>query len=103
MTSNFNVIKRYNNSDSYAIGVGHLADRIAGGGPIRASFPPDKFGLRKEDRVALQKRLTARGFDTDGADGVLGPKSRAAISAYQTSIGLPATGDPSLELLRSIS
>ena len=103
VTSNFNVIKRYNNSDSYAIGVGHLADRIAGGGPIRASFPPDKFGLRKEDRVALQKRLTARGFDTGGADGVLGPKSRAAISAYQTSIGLPATGDPSLELLRSIS
>ena len=103
VTSKFNVIKRYNNSDSYAIGVGHLADRIAGGGPIRASFPPDKFGLRKEDRVALQKRLTARGFDTDGADGVLGPKSRAAISAYQSSIGLPATGDPSPELLRSIS
>lgn len=103
VTSNFNVIKRYNNSDSYAIGVGHLADRIAGGGPIRASFPPDKYGLRKEDRVALQKRLTAKGFDTDGADGVLGPKSRAAISAYQRSVGLPATGDPSPELLRQIS
>ena len=103
VTSNFNVIKRYNNSDSYAIGVGHLADRIAGGGPIRASFPPDKYGLRKEDRVALQKRLTAKGFDTGGADGVLGPKSRAAISAYQTSVGLPATGDPSPELLRRIS
>ena len=103
VTSNFNVIKRYNNSDSYAIGVGHLADRIAGGGPIRASFPPDKYGLRKEDRVALQKRLTAKGFDTGGADGVLGPKSRAAISAYQTSVGLPATGNPSPELLRRIS
>ena len=103
VTSNFNVIKRYNNSDSYAIGVGHLADRIAGGGPIKASFPPDKFGLRKDDRVALQKRLTAKGFDTDGADGVLGPKSRAAIGAYQTSIGLPATGDPSQELLRSLN
>ena len=102
VTSNFRAIKRYNNSDSYAIGVGHLADRIAGGGPIKGSFPPDEFGLRKNDRQKLQSRLTAKGFDTGGADGVLGPKSRAAISAYQSSLGLPATGDPSLELLRQL-
>lgn len=102
VTSNFNVIKRYNNSDSYAIGVGHLADRIAGGGPLRASFPPDAYGLTKDDRILLQKRLSARGFDTGGADGVLGPKSRAAISAYQSSRGLPATGDPSQALLNSL-
>ncbi|MEP1354764.1 MAG: lytic murein transglycosylase [Tateyamaria sp.] len=102
VTSNFNVIKRYNNSDSYAIGVGHLADRIAGGGPIRASFPPDKYGLVKDQRISLQERLTARGFDTGGADGVIGPKSRTAISAYQTSIGVEATGDPSLALLQSL-
>ncbi|NVK15921.1 MAG: lytic murein transglycosylase, partial [Rhodobacteraceae bacterium] len=103
VTSNFNAIKRYNNSDAYAIGVGHLADRIAGGAPLRASFPPDKYGLTKDDRILLQKRLTARGFDTGGADGVLGPKSRAAISAYQSSRGLPATGDPSQSLLRSLN
>ncbi|MEQ3729512.1 MAG: lytic murein transglycosylase [Tateyamaria sp.] len=102
VTSNFNVIKRYNNSDSYAIGVGHLADRIAGGGPIRASFPPDKYGLVKDQRISLQERLTARGFDTGGADGVIGPNSRTAISAYQTSIGVEATGDPSLALLQSL-
>jgi len=102
VTSNFNVIKRYNNSDSYAIGVGHLSDRIAGGGPIRGSFPPDKFGLTKADRQQLQERLTARGFDTDGADGVIGPKSKTAISAYQASIGVPATGDPSPSLLKSL-
>ena len=102
VTANFNAIKRYNNSDSYAIGVGHLADRIAGGGPIRASFPPDKYGLTKDQRVQLQQRLTARGFDTGGADGVLGPKSRAAISAYQSSQGIAATGDPSVELLRQL-
>jgi lytic murein transglycosylase len=102
VTSNFNVIKRYNNSDSYAIGVGHLADRIAGDGPLRASFPPDAYGLTKDDRILLQKRLSARGFDTGGADGVLGPKSRAAISAYQSSRGLPATGDPSQALLNSL-
>lgn len=102
VTSNFRAIKRYNNSDAYAIGVGHLADRIAGGGPLRGSFPPDKYGLTKDDRIALQSRLTARGFDTGGADGVLGSKSRAAISAYQRSIGQAATGDPSVALLRSL-
>ncbi|WP_409996976.1 lytic murein transglycosylase [Maritimibacter alkaliphilus] len=102
VTGNFNAIKRYNNSDLYAIGIGHLSDRIAGGGPLRGSFPPDQYGLTKDDRVTLQQRLTARGFDTGGADGVLGPKSRAAISDYQRSIGLPATGAPSPDLLRRL-
>ncbi|MCA2009412.1 lytic murein transglycosylase [Tritonibacter mobilis] len=102
-TANFRALKRYNNSDSYAIGVGHLSDRIAGGGPLRASFPPDRYGLRKADRIALQKGLTANGFDIGTADGVIGPKTREAISAYQRRQGLAATGDPSLELLRRLS
>ena len=102
VTSNFRAIKRYNNSDAYAIGVGHLADRIGGAGPLLASFPPDATGLTKDDRIALQQRLTANGFDTDGADGVIGPNTRAAISAYQSSRGLPVTGEPSVALLRSL-
>lgn len=101
-TGNFRALKRYNNSDAYAIGVGHLSDRIGGAGPLRGKFPPDANGLTKDDRVLLQKRLTARGFDTDGADGVLGPKSQAAISGYQGSKGLPVTGIPSQELLRGL-
>lgn len=102
VTSNFRAIKRYNNSDSYAIGIGHLADRIAGGGPIRGTFPPDEFGLLKGERIQLQQRLSARGFDTGGTSGVIGPKTRQAITDYQSSIGLPATGDPSRELLNRI-
>ena len=102
VTGNFRAIKRYNNSDAYAIGVGHLADRIGGAGPLRTPFPPDANGLTKADRISLQKRLTAAGFDTDGADGVIGPNSKAAISAYQSSRGLVPTGEPSLELLRSL-
>ncbi|SMP24930.1 lytic murein transglycosylase [Shimia sagamensis] len=102
VTGNFNAIKRYNNSDSYAIGVGHLADRIGGAGPLRTAFPPDQYGLTKDDRIALQSRLTARGFDTGGADGVLGPKSRAAIADYQRSVGLEPSGSPSQALLTSL-
>ncbi|EPX79919.1 lytic murein transglycosylase [Litoreibacter arenae] len=99
---NFRAIKRYNNSDNYALGVGHLADRLAGGGPLKTPFGPDKYGLTIDQRKRLQTRLTARGFDTGGADGVLGPKSQAAISAYQRSVGLEATGNPSPALLASL-
>ena len=103
VTSNFRAIKRYNNSDAYAIGVGHLADRIAGSPPLRGSFPPDANGMTKDDRIALQRRLTSRGFDTEGADGVIGSKTREAIRAYQASAGLAVTGEPSLSLLQELT
>jgi len=102
VTRNFDVIKRYNNSDNYAIGVGHLSDRITGGPPIQAAFPPDRFGLTKDDRVALQSRLTAAGFDTQGADGVIGNNTGAAIRAYQSANGLAVTGEPSRALLAAL-
>jgi lytic murein transglycosylase len=98
-TANFRAIKRYNNSDAYAIGIGHLADRIAGGPPLRGTFPPDANGMTRQDRIELQRRLTAKGFDTEGSDGVIGPKTREAIRAYQKREGLPATGNPSMALL----
>ena len=101
-TSNFRVIKRYNPSDAYAIGVGHLADRIGGAGPLRGSFPPDENGMTRDDRITLQRRLTALGFDTQGADGVIGRNTEAAIRAYQASRGLPETGTPSQSLLQSL-
>ena len=101
-TRNFRVIKRYNNSDAYAIGVGHLADRVGGAGPLRTSFPPDANGLTKDDRIALQERLTARGFDTQGADGVIGANTTKAIQTYQASRGLPTTGTPSPQMLAAL-
>ena len=58
--------------------------------------------MTKADRQDLQQRLTAAGFDTGGTDGVMGAKTKAAISAYQASVGLPVTGEPSLELLRRL-
>ena len=99
---NFLVVKRYNNSDSYALGVAYLAGRLAGGGPLRQGFGPDRFGLTIGDRQDLQRRLMAAGFDTGGTDGVIGPRSRAAIAAFQRSRGLAATGDPSAALLAAL-
>jgi lytic murein transglycosylase len=96
---NFTVITRYNNSESYVIGVGHLSDRINGGAPIQGTFPPDAQGFTIADRREMQRGLTAAGFDTGGTDGVIGPKTREAISGYQRSQGLPVTGVHSAEIL----
>lgn len=102
LTSNFNVILRYNNAENYALGVGHLSDRLAGAGPLARAFGPDANGLTKADRQELQRRLTAAGFDTGGTDGVIGAKSQAAIEAYQSSRGMTVTGVPSLSLLMAL-
>lgn len=96
---NYGVILRYNNSERYGIGVGHLSDRIAGAGGLVAGFGPDANGLTLDDRIALQRGLTAAGFDTQGVDGVLGTNSTQAIRAYQAANGLPVTGTPSRALL----
>ncbi|TMM52770.1 lytic murein transglycosylase [Sulfitobacter sabulilitoris] len=99
---NFRVITRYNNSESYVIGIGHLSDRIVGRPAIRGTFPPDANGLTLEDRKALQRRLTDKGFDTQGADGVIGGNTETAIRAYQRSQGLAETGQPSRDLLQRL-
>ena len=97
--NNFNAIARYNNAVSYVIGVGHLSDRLVGGGPIRGNFPPDAAGMSKTDRQDMQRRLTQAGYDTEGSDGVIGGKTRAAIEGYQRTRGLPVTGEPTMDLL----
>ena len=99
---NFTAISRYNNSVLYVIGIGHLSDRLIGGPPVRGNFPPDAQGMTIRDRKELQQRLTDAGFDTDGADGVIGANSRKAISAYQRKLGLPDTGEPSIALLNRL-
>ena len=93
------MIKRYNNSDSYALAVGHLADRIIGGGNFATPWPANDYALSKEQRGELQKLLGRAGFDVGTPDGVVGPKTRAAVIAYQQRAGLPADGHISGRLL----
>ena len=102
VTLNFNVIKTYNNSDFYAIGVGHLADRIGGAGPLKDKFPPDANGLTKDDRIAIQRALDARGYDIGTIDGVIGAKTRTAISDFQRRQGLIVTGTATAEVLAAL-
>lgn len=99
---NFHVIGRYNAADAYVIAVGYLADRIAGGPPIQAAWPRDDRSLSHDERVELQDRLTAAGFDTQGADGNIGPNTVAAVRAYQRSIGMVPDGYASLAILQRL-
>ncbi len=99
---NFSVIKRYNNSDAYAIAIGHLADRIQGGDPIKAGWPRDDRRLTRKEIRQLQRLLIRRGYDTGGTDGKVGPKTRSAVREYQTSQGLPPDGYVSIFILEHI-
>lgn len=96
---NFHAIERYNQADSYVIAVGHLSDRLKGGGPLRTPWPEGDATLRLVERMEVQERLTALGFDTGGADGNVGAKTIAAIKAFQQSRGLVPDGYPNAELL----
>ena len=96
---NFDVIMKWNRSTNYAIAVGHLSDRIAGGGPLVAQPAPDAVTLRVAEIIEMQERLNALGFDAGTPDGTAGPMTSDAIRAYQDSQNLPADGYPSRELL----
>jgi membrane-bound lytic murein transglycosylase B len=99
VTQNFNAIMAYNESHSYAIAVGHLADRIAGTGPIVTPWPDQNIQLSFAERVEMQKRLIGHGFPTGGTDGRFGARTYEAILAFQKSRRLDLDGLPTRSLL----
>nr|MBA3324056.1 lytic murein transglycosylase [Paracoccaceae bacterium] len=99
---NFFVIKRYNNATSYALGIGHLGDRIAGGGPVRGAWPRGERELSRTEKIEMQQRLTARGFDTGGTDGIVGPDTTQAIRRFQATQGVTPDGFASAALLQTL-
>ena len=99
---NFDVIKRYNNSDAYAIGVGHLGDRISGEAGLRGSWPEGERALKRAERQELQTLLTRAGFATGGVDGRIGPNTVEAIRGFQRRVGMEPDGHPSVGLLRRL-
>jgi len=99
---NFGAIKRYNSSTSYALAVGHLGDRIGGGAAFQQPWPRGDRALSADEKRDLQRRLTARGFSTNGVDGKVGPDTIAAIRRFQQAAGLVPDGYASGALLNQL-
>jgi membrane-bound lytic murein transglycosylase B len=99
MLQNFRVIMKYNPAEAYALAIGHLADRLRGGGPFVQPWPRDERVLSLDERYEMQELLARRGFDTGEPDGLLGPRTRLAIRNYQASIGEIPDGFASSGLL----
>lgn len=98
---NFNVIMGWNRSESYALSVGLLADRIAGGGEL-ARPPPNDEALRISEVEAIQRALTDRGFDPGPVDGLWGPATRQALAAFEASTGRTADGYPDPDVIGAL-
>ena len=98
---NHYVIRRYNNSVSYALAIGLTADGISGKPGLVATWPDDA-PLSREQRIGTQAALTRRGYDTQGIDGVIGSNTRAALRRWQLANGRIADGYLTAEIANEL-
>lgn len=99
---NFDVLKRYNNSTSYVMGISVLADALVRKPGIQQDWPRGDELLSFSDKKAMQQKLTDLGYSTGGVDGRIGPNSRRAIRAWQAANGLTADGYVEQRLFKRI-
>lgn len=92
MTGNYLVLKGYNFSDSYAMAVAHLTDRLKGGGPFVTPWPRNTAFPDLAQRQAIQQALKNLGLYDGAIDGRLGPITQAAYARFQAAQGLVADG-----------
>jgi membrane-bound lytic murein transglycosylase B len=103
LSDNYWVLKAYNNSDSYALSLALLADRLAGGGGARGMWPAQEKILSRTEKTEVQQLLTALGLYRGTIDGRFGPASRDAIHDFQRTAGLhPADGYGSASVLQAL-
>lgn len=99
---NFRTIMVWNRSTFYALAVGNLADQIVGMPDFSTLGPEESRGLTFNESKELQQGLTQMGFETGGADGIIGPNSRDAIRAFQKQSGMTPDGHPTIDLLDKV-
>jgi peptidoglycan lytic transglycosylase B len=102
MLQNFRFLMKYNPAEIYALAIGHLADRLRGGGPLVAAWPRDERVLTLDERYEMQQLLARRGFDVGDPDGLFGPRTRLAVRDFQASIGQIPDGFASSEVLHRL-
>ena len=99
---NFGIILEWNRSQAYALAVGHLADRIAGAGPLSADLPEVETALQRTQIEDLQRRLAALGYDPGIVDGLMGPATRSALQDFEADHGRIADGYPDERTLEAL-
>ena len=102
MLQNFRAIMKYNPAEAYAMAIGHLADRLRGGGSFIQPWPRHERVLNRTERYELQQLLARRGFRVGEPDGRLGGQTRTALRDFQTSIGHVPDGFASAAMLERL-
>ena len=102
MLRNFHVIMRYNPAEAYALAIGHLADRLRGGGAFVQHWPRYERVLSRAERLQMQEELARHGFEVGEPDGRLGARTRDAIRDFQARIGRVPDGFASAGLLEQL-
>ncbi|CDM42075.1 lytic murein transglycosylase [Ectopseudomonas oleovorans] len=102
LLDNFRSILKYNNSTSYALAIGLLADNLLRSTEIKGQWPRGERQLGRSERVELQELLAQAGFDPGPADGIIGANTRKAIRALQLQLNWPADGYPNTQLLQQL-
>lgn len=90
-------IRSYNNSVSYALSVGLIADAVEGASPLVGAWPQEA-PLSADDRTSAQAALKALGYDPGAVDGRIGAQTRTALRAWQIKSGLVADGHLTADL-----
>jgi len=102
MLENFRAIMKYNPAEAYALAIGHLADRLRGGGPLVQAWPREERVLTRAERLELQQHLARVGFDVGEPSGRLGLKTRAAVRDFQARAGLVPDGFATVAILERL-
>jgi len=103
LSDNYWVLKAYNNSDSYALSLALLGERIGGAGELRKAWPAQDKMLSRTEKNEIQRRLTDAGYYRGIIDGRFGPAARDAIHDFQRAAGMnPADGYGSANVLQAL-
>lgn len=102
VTPNFYVLKDYNESDLYALFVGHAGDRIQYGDRTFSNGWGTMSKLYRSDIAAMQRGLEKLGYDVGGADGLPGFRTRRSIGDWQARNGLAPTCFPDAALVNRL-
>ena len=103
MTANYLVLKGYNFSDSYALSVAHLTDRLKGGAAFIAEWPRSTKFPNLAQRKAIQEALIRLGLYEGAVDGRIGPISQAAYARFQAASGAVADGFITLQSYEALT